>query len=187
MKSKAVSVGLGCVIVLQALTASAALDASVHVQGQIQGTFSGTTSAHEKNTAERVISFSHGSTSPKNINSNAAAGKKNNEPVVVTVAADAKAFQQWTSAQLNNENLVKAVFTFYTAATPTKPAAAVETIELVNVSVQKIETVNVKDSDRDQDKAVVYLKLTLGFQKISLHVDNGQGPTAKDDWEVPGT
>ena len=186
---KLLSLGAGAVLFLQAVTASAALDAYISVKGQKQGQFKG--NSHRDASSNVVVKFTHGPTSPADFNRRTAAGEKIHEPLVVTLKLDDSTRPQWVTAQGGGEVLSSVVLSMFRPASKSSPAA-VERITLTNALIEKLDVVNQPGADEvlaeATDAAVkpIYLRVQLTFQKITTTNVIGSTSTT-DDWQAHGS
>jgi type VI secretion system secreted protein Hcp len=186
MKSirKVTSASVGAMVFLQAITASAALDASIKVQGAKQGAFKGN-SSHDPSSAI-VVKMSHGVTSPRDFNKRTANGETIHEPVIVTLKLDGATRPQWMTAQTANETLSNVVISMFKPDGQGK-TSVYYTIELKNARIEKLEVIanpaqdEVLHQPSDATSSTEYLRVAFVFQKITTTWVEG-GKTASDDW-----
>jgi type VI secretion system Hcp family effector len=174
------------IVALQAVTAGAAMDAIIKIQGSKQGQFKG--DSKRDSFADTVTSFVHGVTRPKDYNAAAAAGHKVFEPIGITMKLDAGSKVPWAAALVTNETLSTVVLTFFKASPVAgAPSVAYMRITLTNATVVKLDTVARDPSDTSPVSASdLWTRVTLDFQKIL--VENIAGSTtASDDWLTPTT
>jgi type VI secretion system Hcp family effector len=185
---KLLSLSVGTLLALQAVTASAAFNAYISVKGQKQGQFKG--NSRRDASSNVVVKFTHGPTSPADFNRRTAAGERIHEPLVVTLKLDDSTRPQWVTAQGGGEVLSSVVLSMFRPASKSSPAV-VETITLTNALIEKLDIVNPPGADEvlaeATDAAVkpTYLRVQLIFQKITITNVAGS-TTTSDDWLVPG-
>jgi type VI secretion system secreted protein Hcp len=180
---KVMSACVGAMVLLQTVTASAALDAALKVQGSKQGTFKGN-SRRDPNSAI-VVKFTHGVTSPRDFNKRTANGETIHEPIVVTLKLDGTTRPQWLTAQKANETLSTVAISVYKAGADGK-ASPYYTIELKNALIEKIDVVQTAAADEvlpqtSDGTSTAYLRVAFTYQKITTTWVEG-GKTATDDW-----
>ena len=172
--SKLVGVALGGLMLLQSAMANAALDAYLTVTGGRQGTFK---SSGVRPTPEvPILAVEHGVTSPREMNTGLASGKRMHEPVTITMPTDAATRQFWT-ANAGNEVLTSVAITVTTKRATATTRAQSYTISLKNAAIERIV---VTPPSKD---AAPLTKVSFVFQEIHVTWVNG-GVTATDDWEA---
>ncbi|MEO7114201.1 MAG: type VI secretion system tube protein Hcp [Polyangiaceae bacterium] len=176
---KLVSVGLGAVIFLQAVGASAALNAYLTLKGQKQGTLKGA-STREKD-ATPVVAFAHQLVSPRDAASGLATGKRMHKPLTVTVEVGPGVGAEWKAAAATGEVFSEATLTLLTTPPPGKTATVFETVKLKNAVVTKIAE-GLTDNAASSAEKERYLRLTIDYQELHTTVVKPDGTTAADEW-----
>jgi type VI secretion system secreted protein Hcp len=178
--------GIGAVLVLYTVSASAALNAYMTLKGQKQGQFKGSvqraTAAQTEPGAETVVAFTHGRTKPRDLNAATLDGKRASEPVVVTLKLDSASRPAWDAVAASHEIIPSATIKLFKAPTPGAPESLYETVNLANAIAEKVTVVSRDPSDTSPKTSdEVYLQVTLSFTKINVTYTTG-GVTAADDW-----
>jgi type VI secretion system secreted protein Hcp len=179
MNRKLVSVGLGAVIFLQAVGASAALNAYLTLKGQKQGTLKGM-STREKD-ATTVVAFSHQIMSPRDAASGLATGKRMHKPFTVTIEVGPGVGPQWKSAAATSEVFPEATLTLLTNPPPGKTATVFETVKVKNAVVTKVAE-GLTDNAASSAEKERYLRLTVDYEELHTTVVKPDGTTAVDEW-----
>ena len=179
MNRKWLSVGLGAVIFLQAVGASAALNAYLTVKGQKQGTLKGM-SAREKD-ATTVVAFKHDIMSPRDAASGLATGKRMHKPYTITIEVGPGVAPQWKSAAATGEVFSEATLTLLTNPPAGKPATVFETVKVKNAVVTKVAE-GLTDNAASSAEKERYLRLTVDYQELHTTVVKPDGTTVADEW-----
>jgi type VI secretion system secreted protein Hcp len=181
MNRKLVSVGLGAVLFLQAVSASAALNAYLTIKGQKQGTLKGS-SAHEKD-ATTVVSFSHDITSPRDAASGLSTGKRMHKPISVTIEVNSQSSPDWHDAALKNAVLPVVTLTLLTHPAAGQSAKVFETVNLKNAVITKLQE-GLSDAPASAAEKDRYLRLTIDYQQLNTVVVKSDGTTVNDEWSA---
>lgn len=179
MNRKLVSVGLGAVIFLQAVGASAALNAYLTLKGQKQGTLRGS-STREKD-ATTVVAFAHDVVSPRDAASGLPTGKRMHKPLTITVEVSPAVGLEWKHAALTAEVFSEATLTLLNNPPPGKAATVFETVKLKNAIVTKVAE-GLTDNAASTAEKERYLRLTVDYQDIHTNVVKPDGSVATDEW-----
>ncbi|HEX8792345.1 MAG TPA: type VI secretion system tube protein TssD [Polyangiaceae bacterium] len=183
---KLVAASAAALIVFQSLVASAAIDAYLYVsgpKGEIQGH-----SARDPR-ATTVLEFTHGTTSPRDLQSGLATGKRMHEPITLVMKMDTATSQMWKALKQNDKLQVKVAFyrPAVSAITGTPPAAQqpYHTLTLGDAAIEKLEIVSPdKVQDPGSKTGAEYLKVQFTYQKIEWTWTDGGKTTAADDWTL---
>jgi type VI secretion system secreted protein Hcp len=153
----------------------------ITIKGQKQGTFKGNSTAAGYVGKSLGIKFQYEVTSPRDLATGQASGKRMHKPFVITKEWDA-ASPQLLQASATNE-LIKLVMLEFFRTTPTGQRALHYTIKLTNASIS-----NLKQYVADPVMAAEYdvsemEEVSFTYQKIEVSHVEGK-TTAQDDWEA---
>ena len=179
MNRKWMSVGLGAVLFLQTISASAALTAYLTVKGQKQGTLRGG-SARETG-ATTVVSFAHDVMSPRDAASGLPTGKRMHKPISVTLEVGPSASPEWKEVATKATVLPQLTIALLTTPQPGKPATLYETVTLKNAIVTKLQE-GMTDTPASSSERTNYLRLTIDYAELHTLVTHADGKTETDTW-----
>jgi type VI secretion system Hcp family effector len=181
--------GVSAVLLLQSVTAGAALTAYLKATGQKQGAFKGNSGLDT--TADIVVKITHGLTSPAQYNQRRAAGGVSamHDPISLTLKLDNATRSQWATALSGKEHLVSAEIVLVKPTSNGAPKV-METITLKNVAIEQLDFVTTPGPDEalsdshDAANGAVYARVRFDFEQITITWTKG-GITAGDDWTDP--
>ena len=151
-----------------------AVNAFMKITGQKQGVIKGAvTSKGRENTIE-INDLTYGVVTPRDAASGLPKGKRQHQPIQVTVPTGPQTPELFT-AIASNENLTSVEIDFYLGAGGREKLAF--TIKLTNASISEFDL----NLESDTDLLDQY---SFTFQKIVLTWAAG-GITGEDDWEAP--
>ena len=157
----------------------------ISIEGAKQGKFKGASSAAgAKLTKGKIagVKFSFETTSPRDVATGQASGKRTYKPIVITKEWDA-ASPQIFSALVSNENLKKVLFEFVKNDASGREEVYY-TITLTNANVANIHSyLDLTDTSGDHYDAHELEDVSFVFQKIEIENKEGK-TTAADDWQA---
>jgi len=173
-----------------------ALDASITTVGSKQGAFKGSNPLKGRAGTSIVTRCEWSGAAPRDAHSGLSTGKRQYEPVVVTMPADA-AMVNYKTALATNETLTKVTINFYQPATQqlaqagssggsggeTKPHM---TIELANAVAQKVEFLHpdTRSADPDVKNREISIRVSFTYMQITTTWTEG-GKTFTDNFTDP--
>lgn len=149
----------------------------VKIKGAKQGDIKGDVFERGKEGLIKVVSYSHEISSPRDVATGQATGKRQHKPIVITKEMD-KATPLLYAALSTNEMLTEVTLNFYRPSLKAAAGVAVQwyTIKLTNASIAGIKS-------RVDDKGQILEEISLAYQKISWTYTDG-GVTHEDTWNV---
>lgn len=157
------------------LSASAAYEFYVQIEGTKQGKFKGECSQAAWRDAIAGIDFGYEVSSPRDAATGQATGKRQHKPVVITKEVGA-ASPQIFQAVVTNE-VIKSVLISFVEADASGTVQVVHTIRLVNATVSSYRTF--LDTTADGKTTRLVEAFTLTFQRIEI--ENKPGKTMASD------
>jgi type VI secretion system secreted protein Hcp len=181
---RAATVALLAGVLVGGWTAQAAADEIyVTIQGQKQGHFPGDATAKQHLGKIRASGFGAGVTSPRDVGTGQASGKRQHKPITITKALGVSS-PQILNALVTNENLLSVVIEF---VRPTKGGGTevYYTVKLSNAFITEIsQNAAPNDASKADGDVVVSESLAFVFQKIEVTSKDGNANAADD---VSGT
>jgi type VI secretion system secreted protein Hcp len=161
----------------------------ISIEGAKQGAFKGgssdgTAAGGAKRAKGRIggVKFSFETTSPRDIATGQASGKRTYKPIVITKEWDA-ASPQIFNALVTNEVLKKVLFEFVKTDAAGKEEIY-HTITLTNANVSNLHSyLDLTDTSGDRYDAHELEDVSFVFQKIEIENKEGK-TTAADDWRA---
>lgn len=157
----------------------------VTIEGTKQGAFKGESVREAHNKKIAGLSYAHEITSPRDVATGQASGKRQHGPVVITKEWGASSPQIF-QALVTNEVLKSVLFEFY-HTTPDGLEEVYHTVKLVNATVSRVRQMTGKGESAGSAKTTsVYdthelEEVSFTYQRIE--VENLPGKTsAEDDW-----
>ena len=158
-----------------------AYDFYISIRGEKQGAFKGD-AAGAKRAKGKIggVKFSMETTSPRDVATGQATGKRTHKPIVITKAWDA-ASPQLYNALVDNETLKTVLFEFM-KTDPAGKEIVYYTVTLTNANVSNLHSyVDLTDTSGDRYDAHALEDVSFVFQKIEI--ENKESSTvAIDDW-----
>lgn len=159
-----------------------ALNAYLQLKGQTSGDIRGSVSQRGREGKILVIAAAHGITSPRDVATGQATGKRAHKPFVITKEVD-RASPLLYRALISNENLTTWKLQFWRPQVGPAGTAEVQhyTVALTNAAIASIEfrMPNTKVPDTAQLEA--FEEVSFTYQKIEWTWTDG-GVTATDTW-----
>ena len=157
----------------------------ISIEGAKQGAFKGdSTGGGAKSAKGRIggVKFSFETSSPRDVATGQATGKRMYKPIVVTKEWDA-ASPQLFNALVTNEVLKKVLFEFV-KTNPDGQEEIYHTITLTNANVSNLHSyLDLTDTSGDRYDAHELEDVSFVFQKIEIENKEGK-TTAADDWRA---
>lgn len=166
---------IASLFLISSIASSQSISISMTVESMVQGKFmaeSMRAKAVEKANKIDVVSVASELTSPRDIASGLATGKRQHKPLTIVKQSGASS-PQFFRAAISNENLKKVVIEFYKADGRTGQEALFYTITLEDASVA-----NFRQYSTDTN---LFDEIKLTFRKITVESATGK-TAATDDW-----
>lgn len=171
---------------LAAVPSQAALNFYISVRGQKQGAIKGDVTQKGREGTIMGIAYSHEITSPRDVATGLAIGKRVHKPITVRM--------EWGSqtpllfnAMVTNENLPEVKMDFYrpqlAAASGVGSEVQFMTITLTNANIASIHYAMDNNKNPDLMKYAEYEDISFTYQKITITYTRG-GITGQDDWRA---
>jgi type VI secretion system secreted protein Hcp len=167
-------------------SAHAASNGNVSVKGKTQGQFKGDSTSGKRKDMIAVLSFNFGLSSPRDVASGQASGRRRLDPVCF-VKEWSGSTPQFYQAATTNELLSEVKFEFY-RTNPNGEEYAYQTISLTDASISQIKMYTSRPSDTSSSAkttGVYDLKnveeICLSFRKITISNTDAK-TTYVDDW-----
>jgi type VI secretion system secreted protein Hcp len=155
---------------------------SVSIEGTKQGRFKADGAREERKSSIRGVKFLLESTSPRDVATGQASGKRQHKPILFTKEWGA-ASPQLYNALATNEVLKQVVFEF-TKTNGEGQESVFHTITLTNASVASIRSyVDRTDTSGDPFDGLALEDVSLVYQKIAMQSVDGK-TSSSDDWKV---
>jgi type VI secretion system secreted protein Hcp len=175
---------VACLFLLGSTTLTAQL-ITISVEGGKQGKFKGESLKAKLNDKTELLGFLSEITSPRDIASGQATGRRQHQPVTILKATGISS-PQFVAALVNNEVLKKVVIEFYRVnpapGANTGSESVYYTVVLENVIVSGYKQyVGPLENERfNPSNMVLSEEIKLTYQRITV-TDTGSGVTAQDD------
>ena len=156
----------------------------ISIKGARQGAFKGNADVGAKRAKGKIggVKFSMETTSPRDVATGQASGKRTHKPIVITKEWDA-AWPQIYNALVTNETLKTVLFEFIKADAAGKDFVY-HTITLTNANVSNLHSyLDLTDTSGDRYDAHELEDVSFVFQKIEIVNKEGE-TTAADDWNA---
>ena len=152
------------------------------VTGAKQGAFKGETTQKGRENMIPVVAFDYGVTSPHDVATGQAAGKRQEQPVVFTKEWGASSPQFYVAAY-TNEVLSEVIFNFYVAG-PTGLQQLDHTVKLTNATIVSVkQSLLLPQHGGPVIDSRELQEISLTFQKIDITSIPGK-TEATDDWNT---
>jgi len=156
-----------------------ALDAYLRLEGETQGTISGSATRRGREGAIVVYGWSHQVVSPRDAASGMATGRRQHHPFVITKPVD-RATPLLRNLLTQNENIPQWRLECWQAVRSGKQVL-VYTVELVNASVAEIRAEQLNNQYPENAKHEIREHVSFSYQKVIWTWQDG-GIVAEDDW-----
>ena len=152
------------------------------VTGAKQGAFKGETTQKGRENMIPVVAFDYGVTSPHDVATGQAAGKRQEQPVVFTKEWGASS-PQFFAAAYTNEGLTSVVFDFF-VTNLVGVQQHDHTVKLTNATIASVQqSIHLPQSGGPIIDSRELTEISLTFQKIDITSISG-GTEAVDDWNA---
>jgi len=165
-----------------------ALNAFLTLTGQKQGPIEGGVTQKGREKSILVHGFEVQITSPRDLASGQATGKRQHQPIRIVKEIDKASPLLW-NALVNNENLTTCVVKFFAPGLGAAGAAGLGEVQNFTVTLTNANIASMRETMNENEIAAnaslpLLEELTLTYQKIQWTWNEG-GITAMDDWQAP--